>query len=212
MEATEKFQWGQKRRRSDSSIAQSTMAQMRAAEIPREGGRFVKSKVTVGSTSVGCGASRSGDNRLRQERDNVRRQFADLVQEHKESRNAETAQWTKTMHVLNGKISARETELRSMRRTNQILKRKLSERAASEGEAANGGQPRVKLAQKLIGGTSAGVKSKLATEMENFLVFRFATKQARQQALYEHHRRFPEDYSLVINYNISEQEFAVLCA
>jgi hypothetical protein len=102
------------------------------------------------------------------------------------------------------KIAARETELRSMRRSNQILKRKISEQSQAP--------PKAKLARKLIGGTSAGVKSKLTTEVEDFLVPRFATKQAREQALFKHYRRFPEDYSLLINSNITEGEFAVLCA
>jgi hypothetical protein len=109
------------------------------------------------------------------------------------------------MHVLNGKIAAQDTALRSLRRSNQILKRKAAK--APEQLA----QPQPKLARKLIGGMSAGVKSKLASEMEDFLILRFATKTARQQALYEHYRRFPEDYSLVVNSNIAEKEFGVLC-
>jgi hypothetical protein len=93
-----------------------------------------------------------------------------------------------------------------MRRSNQILKRKIREQPVEPAA-----QPKTKLARKFIGGTSAGVKTKLAGEVEDFLIMRFATKQARQQAIFEHYRRFPEDYSLAINSNISEQEFAVLC-
>jgi hypothetical protein len=197
------FRWGQKRGRSGGATAQPTVAQVRAAEISREGGRFVKPKVASNT----CAAPKPADERLREERDAVRKRLAKVIQEHKESRNAETAQWTKTMHVLNGRIAAKEIELRSMRRTNQILKRKVMEQSAEPAS-----QPKPKIARKLIGGTSAGVKSKLAEEVEDFLVMRFATKQARQQAMFEHYRRFPEDYSLVINSNISEKEFGELCA
>lgn len=162
MEIESTFQWGQKRNRSGGSTAQPTVAQVRAAEIPREGGRFVKPKVSKGS-ATSCPASKPLDARLREERDAVRKQLADVIQEHKESRAAETAQWTRTMHVLNGNIAAKETKLRSMRKTNQILKRKIEESAVQPVA-----QPKPKLARKLIGGTSAGVKTKLATEVEDF--------------------------------------------
>jgi hypothetical protein len=81
-----------------------------------------------------------------------------VIQEHKEKLNEDTAKWTRTMHVLNGKIAAQESALRSLRRRNPTLKRKATEPVA---------QPQPKLARKLIGGTSAGVKSKLASEVED---------------------------------------------
>jgi hypothetical protein len=194
------FLWGRKRSRSENAEPLPTVAQVKAAALSRDGGRFVKPK--AGATNV---APRSADERLRAKRDAAQKTLRDVIQEHKEKLNAETTQWTRTMHVLNGRIAAQETALRSLRRSNLILKRKAAK--APEQVA----QPQPKLARKLIGGTSAGVKSKLASEMEDFLILRFATKTARQHALYEHYRGFPEDYSLVINSNITEKEFEVLC-
>jgi hypothetical protein len=160
------FLWGQKRSRHSNAEALSTVAQVKAALIPREGGRFLKPK--AGASNI---APRPADERLRAERDAAQKSLREVIQEHKEKLNAETAQWTRTMHVLNDKIAAQETALRSLRRSNQNLKRKATEQVA---------QPQPKLARKLIGGTSAGVKSKLASEVEDFLILRFATKKARQ--------------------------------
>ncbi|GAQ92992.1 hypothetical protein KFL_012380020 [Klebsormidium nitens] len=40
---------------------------------------------------------------------------------------------------------------------------------------------------------------------------RFATKEARNQALFEHYQRFPKDYSSVLATNISQEDFNTLC-
>jgi hypothetical protein len=103
MEAADGFQWGQKRGRSGGTVAQPTVAQIRAAEIPRERGRFVKPKVTKGGAST-CTVAKPADERLREERDAIKIQLADTIQRHKEKLNAETAQWTQTMDVLNAKL------------------------------------------------------------------------------------------------------------
>jgi hypothetical protein len=91
MEASE-LQWGQKRTRSGGIATQPTVTQVRAVEIPREGGRFVKSRVPKSGATSGCSAPKPADQRLQEERDAIKKRLIDVIQEHKESRNAETAQ------------------------------------------------------------------------------------------------------------------------
>jgi hypothetical protein len=47
--------------------------------------------------------------------------------------------------------------------------------------------------------------------MEGFLIARFANKEARQQALFQDYRAYPEDYSLVTRRDISLEDFEELC-
>jgi hypothetical protein len=61
------------------------------------------------------------------------------------------------------------------------------------------------------GRASAGVKSRLAAQVEQFLYTIFATRAARQHPLFEHFKRYPENFTLMLNANISQIDFDILC-
>jgi hypothetical protein len=70
----------------------------------------------------------------------------------------------------------------------------------------------VRPTRKLRGGNSAGVRTKLHKELQSYLLFRFETAKARQQALYEHFKKFPEEYASILNHQtITQAEFDSLC-
>jgi hypothetical protein len=99
---------------------------------------------------------------------------------------------------MNTKISAQQNTIRSLRRKNQLLAQRPTTLLTKE--------PR-----KMRGGASMAVKSKAASQVQQFLVLRFSSKEARQMALYEHFRRCPEDYSMVAAHGITQQAFDDLC-
>jgi hypothetical protein len=65
--------------------------------------------------------------------------------------------------------------------------------------------------QQMRGGNLAGVKVKTAAVVDSFLAKRFATNAAQQQAILEHYKRHPENFSLVMNQEISQEGFDLLC-
>jgi hypothetical protein len=110
---------------------------------------------------------------------------------------AEKSRLLGALQLEQQKQAALQTKIRSLRRKNLML-----------GAAQAGRQPSAqKMPRQMRGGTSVGVKVKTAAVVDHFLATRFATLAARQQALLEHYRRHPENFSLVINQNVSQTGF-----
>jgi hypothetical protein len=63
----------------------------------------------------------------------------------------------------------------------------------------------------LYGGTSNTTRIKLAKQLDTLLSQRFATSDARKQALYEHFLRHPSDYYAITNDGITKSAFEKLC-
>jgi hypothetical protein len=67
-------------------------------------------------------------------------------------------------------------------------------------------------ARPLTGGLSAPTQRRLAAELENFLLLKFATTAARDQALYKHFQRFPNRYTAITDHGLSLAGFQKACA
>lgn len=116
---------------------------------------------------------------------------------------AESSTLMTALQAKEEKEATMTTTIRSLRRKNSLL----TQRLAARPDVPSG----QKTLRQMRGGASAGVKSKSAAQVQRFLNKRFATKAARQQALFEHFKRYPENFSLVLNDNITQTEFDILC-
>jgi hypothetical protein len=185
--------WAGKRRRSsvEASPSHPSLGQPRA-----KGGVWTK----VGSA---VSEYRSVNERLKAAN-------AKLLQQLESQRVAATAETQRVLEENNqllatlqseeGKQELLKTRIRSLRRKNLLLV------AAQAGKQSAEKTPR-----QMRGGSSIGVKVKTAAVVDNFLAKRFVSQAARQQALLEHYKRHPENFSLVINNNVSQAGFDDLC-
>jgi hypothetical protein len=98
---------------------------------------------------------------------------------------------------LGAKLVAKKKDLRQLR-TRHRLNLRLPSLAAQR--------------QRLLyGGTSSTTRIKLAKQLEALLSQKFATSDARKQALYEHFLRNPSDYNAITNDGITKSAFEKLC-
>jgi hypothetical protein len=166
----------------------------RAAKQIRKGGQFQKAPANKEVVI------RTGEQRAKAALDASQKKFEQYIEKTKRESAAEAEQWKQHSAVTTSKIAALEKEVRSLSRRNLNLR-------------ACGGAIKTsyRIPRKLHGGTSANTKHKYPNEVEGFLIARFATKEARQQALYQHNRAYPEDYFVVTRRDISLAEFEQLC-
>jgi hypothetical protein len=62
-----------------------------------------------------------------------------------------------------------------------------------------------------FGGQTRQTRVKLAKKLEAFLCAKFATQDARRQALYEHSLRHPDDYNAILNEGMTLGAFEEIC-
>jgi hypothetical protein len=166
----------------------------RAALQGRKEGRFQK------AAKAGEVVIRTGEQRAKAALAANEKKFQGYVEKMKRELAAETEQWKRCSAVHNSKILDLEKEVRSLRRKDLNL------RANKGAITTSYRNPR-----KLHGGNSVNTQHKYQNEMEGFLVARFANKEARQQALFQAYKAYPEDYSLVTRRDISLEQFEELC-
>jgi hypothetical protein len=143
---------------------------------------------------------RTGEQRAKAALEANQKSFQQYVEKARRESAADAEQWRQVSAVNTAKIAALEKEVKSLRRRNLNL------RASGGVIPSSYRNPR-----KSHGGTSLNTRNKYQNEIKGFLVERFATKEARQQALYEHFKAYPEDYCLVTNRDISLADFEELC-
>jgi hypothetical protein len=102
-----------------------------------------------------------------------------------------------TVASLNAKLAVKERDLNQLRRRNRLSLRLPSLAAQRQ--------------RLLYGGTSNTTRNKLAKQVETLLSKRFATSDARKQALYEHFLRNPSDYNAITNEGTTRSAFDKLC-
>jgi hypothetical protein len=166
----------------------------RAALQERKGGRFQK------VAKAGEVVIRTSEQRAKAALAANEKKFQEYIEKTKRELAADTEQWKQCSAVHTSRISELEKEVRSLRRKNLNL------RASGGALPTSYRKPR-----ELHGGSSVNTHHKYQNELEGFLIARFANKEARQQALFQHYRAYPEDYSLVTRRDISLQEFEELC-
>jgi hypothetical protein len=167
----------------------------RAATQIRKGGRFQKPVLENAGVVI-----RTGEQQAKAALEANQKSFQQCVEKARRESAADAEQWRQVSAVNTARIAALEKEVKSLRRRNLNL------RASGGVITTSYRKPR-----KLHGGTSLNTRNKYQNEMEGFLVARFATKEARQQALYKHYKAYPEDYRLVTKRDISLAEFEELC-
>lgn len=197
----ESASWGAKRRRSEqTSVEEIPSAPLPCLRQPRKGGAWAKAGPAVSEY-------RSVNERLKAANAKLLAQ----LENHRAAARAETqkvlAENSKLLAALQLQQEKQEslrTKIRSLRRKNTML-------VAAEAGKQSSKQSAEKTPRQMRGGTSVGVKVKTAAVVDNFLATRYASQAARQQALLEHCKRHPENFSLVINQNISQEGFDDLC-
>jgi hypothetical protein len=193
-------QWRAKKSRSNNAAAAT--GGFKAKQVNEVRSEAARSQHRVGNKWAKVGpevtAFRSVEERLRKDNKSIREKFEKYVETAKAESQKSLIESSRVIAELQAKVVAHEKRIRSLRRKNQVL--------AAQKPATVPKEPR-----KMQGGISAGVKSKVAAQVKNFLVLRFSSKEARQQALYEHFRKFPEDYNLVTSSGIDQAGFDTLC-
>jgi hypothetical protein len=184
---------GQKRRSGLQELSQAREARAAiAAQKTRKGGQFVKEAKTTLPV-------RSQAERAEKEIDSLKRKFDKQVAESRAVIANLQAQYQSTVTNLHKTMAVKDKELLQLRTTGQIRFR--------------GATPtkRVQKERRLYGGTTAPTKVKLAKRLETLLAAKFATEDARKQALYEHFVRHPTDYHAILNHNPTRASFEQLC-
>ncbi|GAQ92847.1 hypothetical protein KFL_011650020 [Klebsormidium nitens] len=187
--------WGTKRARSSLCDTEADAPALTLAQ-PRQGGRWAK----IGPSTT---AHRTVNERLRATNKRLEEKLANHNAQAEEASSKVLEENTKLVSALQekeDKEAALARTVRSLKRKNLLL---------AQGLASQ--PPRATQIRQIRGGPSAGVKTKLAAQVRQFLTKRFASVGARQQALYEHFRRNPADFNLVLNANITQPEFDELC-
>lgn len=192
--------WGTKRMRSNAcEDASTSVATHPSSTQARRGGQWSK----IGPAVT---AYRSVEERLRATNKKLVEQLASqraAATEATQKILAESSALLAALQAKDEKEAKMATTIRSLRRKNSLLTQRLA--ATPEVPAVR------QTLRQMRGGASAGVKSKSAAQVEQFLNTRFATRTARQQALFEHFKRYPENFALVLNANITQTDFDILC-
>ncbi|GAQ88200.1 hypothetical protein KFL_004090010 [Klebsormidium nitens] len=177
----------------------------RAATQARVGGRFSKA-----STSQ-CGGSgmtvRPAEQQLRLENRNVKAELAKMIKDRNaEKREEQTpAEIEKERDELRVKLAQKEKQHRILRRKFQALQF-VHRKTAAELAVGNPPPPRP------IGGDSAPTLLKMAAELNSFLETRFASPADIQKGLLEHYSRNRHLYSLILQSEITQNQFDEVCA
>jgi hypothetical protein len=177
-------QWGAKKSRS--KIAAAASGGFNAKQVNEVQSEAARSQHRIGNKGAKVGsevtAFHSFEERLRKDNKSIREKFEKNVETAKAESQKSLIESSRVIAELQAKVVAHKKTIRSLRRKNQVL--------AAGKPATVPKEPR-----KLQGSISAGVKSKTAAHVKNFLVLRFSSKEAREQALYEHFRRFRKTVS-----------------
>ncbi|GAQ86063.1 hypothetical protein KFL_002680090 [Klebsormidium nitens] len=169
-----------KRKRSEAALEQ----------VRGEGGKFAAPppKRKLASRPATVRISREAE--LVQERYDAyiaatQAQFASLKAEH-----------TEQLQRLQRRIAQQHKQLLTIRLEH---KRQLKRQETTRPGVARG-------RKKIQGGNSKPTLIKLAKAVENLLSFLFSTAKTRQSALYQHYLRNPQDYRLILDEAVNNQE------
>jgi hypothetical protein len=183
------FQWAQQRSRTACAqhFASKIVRAEKAASQPRTLGRFVKTAPTLLP-------ERTAAERAARREEVLQSRLDKHISESKERIAHLQAQHSQALANLNQQLSLTTAEVRSLRARLRLTRPSIERRVTP-----------------LTDGVSAPTQRKVAAELESFLLLKFATTAARDQALYEHFIRLSNRYTAITAHGLTLAGFQKAC-
>jgi hypothetical protein len=180
--------------RSRTACAKAQAAKIIRAEIvaakSRVGGQFVKETKRDGPSV------RTPAERAEKREEVLQSKFDKYIVETRNQIAELKAQHANALYVVKRQLEIRSKEVVALKVKLRLARPSLTTTTT---------------ARPLLGGNSAPTQRRIAAELGNFLEHKFATAEARKQALYEHFQRNPHMYTAIIAHGITLAGFHSVC-